>query len=409
MKKLRGTIIVGINLLIFKPIIPQNLLMNFNDERALTKWAIIISSLVIIILILWNTLMFFEQLKENERNKMQIWVNASSELTKAEVNDPISPLVITVLNSNKTTPMIIYHVKEDTYESKNIPKKKIGTRAEIEALTAKFKSENKPIEAISQGEVLSIVYYGNSSVLNKLKYFPVVVILIITLFVIIVYYFYATSKASEQNKLWAGMAKETAHQIGTPLSSLVGWAQILKDEQVNPSYLKEIEKDIDRLKTITERFSKIGSVPTLEKTDVVQATSDSFDYLKARSSKLIEFSSDFPAEKTYAMLNEQLYSWTIENLVSNAIDAMRGKGALEIAVEQNSKWIHILISDTGKGIPANKFNTIFVPGQTSKKRGWGLGLSLSKRIIEQYHDGKIRVLKSELGKGTTFEIRLKKV
>lgn len=383
--------------------------MNFSDERAFSRWFIMISSMVIIILVLWNTSIFFEQIKQNERTKMEIWVDASSELRKAKVNDPISPLVITVLNTNRTTPMIIYSVKEDAYGSKNIPKRKIENRAEIEDLVEAFKDQNTPIKVKDHGEVLSIVYYGDSSVLNKLKYFPLVVLLIICLFVITVYYFYATSKSSEQNKLWAGMAKETAHQIGTPLSSLVGWVQILKDENVNPSHLKEIEKDIQRLETITERFSKIGSVPKLEKTDIVKATHESYDYLKARSSKLIEFSLHLPEEETYVMLNEQLYSWTIENLVRNAIDAMRGKGRLEISVLSNTNWVRILISDTGKGIPTKKFSKIFVPGHTTKRRGWGLGLSLAKRIIEKYHNGRIKVLKSELDKGTTFEIKLKKV
>lgn len=383
--------------------------MHFSDERAFSRWFIIISSLVIIVLVLWNTSIFFEQIKQNERAKMEIWVGAFSEMSKTDVNEPISPLIIPIINTNRTTPMIIYNVKEDTYDSKNIPKKKIETREEIERLVEEFKTQNTPIKATDKGEVLQIVYYGNSSILNKLKYFPLVVLLIISLFVVIVYYFYATSKSSEQNKLWAGMAKETAHQIGTPLSSLVGWAQILKEEGTNPSYLKEIEKDIDRLQVITERFSKIGSMPKLEKTDIVKATRDSYEYLKARSSNLIEFSLELPKEETYVMLNEQLYSWTIENLVSNAIDAMRGKGKLKIEMLRSEKWVRILVSDTGKGIPSNKFHKIFVPGNTSKKRGWGLGLSLAKRIVEQYHNGKIKVLKSELGKGTVFEIKLKRL
>src|SRR5690606_26032450 len=202
---------------------------------------------------------------------------------------------------------------------------------------------------------------------------------IIGLFVVIVYYFYDTSKANEQSKLWAGMAKETAHQIGTPLSSLVGWTEILKREKINPSYIVEIEKDVDRLRVITERFSKIGSIPEMKKTDIVEATKNAYDYLKSRSSTLIEFSIDLPENPVYVNLNDQLYSWTIENLVSNAIDAMRGKGKLQIELVRSGDWVRILVSDTGKGIPSNRFNKIFTPGYTSKKRGWGLGLSLVKR------------------------------
>ena len=201
------------------------------------------------------------------------------------------------------------------------------------------------------------------------------------------------------------MAKETAHQIGTPLSSLIGWTEILKSEDVDPSYIKEMEKDIDRLQTITERFSKIGSAPNLKEINIVEATRESFDYLKLRSSNLIDFSIQTPRQPIWVMLNEQLYSWTIENLVKNAIDAMRGKGELLIEIKQDMKQAHIYITDTGKGIDKNKFKVIFEPGQTTKKRGWGLGLSLARRIIEEYHQGKIKVAKSEIGKGTTWSFR----
>lgn len=203
------------------------------------------------------------------------------------------------------------------------------------------------------------------------------------------------------------MAKETAHQIGTPLSSLIGWTEILKTEEVNPEYITEIEKDISRLQTITERFSKIGSLPTLEKSDIVQETIDSYDYLKARSSKLIAFELKAPDEAIYVQLNRQLYSWTIENLVKNAIDAMKGKGQLTIEIVQLEQQVKIQISDTGKGLSKKQFKTIFEPGYTTKKRGWGLGLSLAKRIIEEFHNGKIKVLQSEPNKGTTMQIELK--
>ena len=205
------------------------------------------------------------------------------------------------------------------------------------------------------------------------------------------------------------MAKETAHQIGTPLSSLIGWTEILKEENVKSSYIEEMEKDIDRLKTITERFSKIGSAPLLTKTDIVKETQNAFDYLKIRSSNLIDFQLIVPEESIYVNLNPQLYSWTIENLVKNAIDAMRGKGILTIAIKQDNNRAYIDIKDTGKGIDKNKFKLIFEPGHTTKKRGWGLGLSLAKRIIEEYHRGRIKVAHSEINKGTTFRISLKKV
>lgn len=376
------------------------------DNRNFTRWFIIVSSLIIIALVLWNTSIFFEQIKENERKKMQIWTQAFLEIKQ---NNDLGPLVLPIINSNTTTPMIVHSVRDDHYQTTNIPPEKIETREEIIKLAEDFKSEYEPIQIDLEGEPFVIVYYGNSSILNNIKYFPVAVILIIGLFVVIVYYFYDTSKANEQSKLWAGMAKETAHQIGTPLSSLVGWTEILKREKINPSYIVEIEKDVDRLRVITERFSKIGSIPEMKKTDIVEATKNAYDYLKSRSSSLIEFSIDLPENPVYVNLNDQLYSWTIENLVSNAIDAMRGKGKLQIELVRSGDWVRILVSDTGKGIPSNRFNKIFTPGYTSKKRGWGLGLSLVKRIIEEYHKGKVRVLKSEPGKGTIFEIRLKKI
>jgi signal transduction histidine kinase len=223
-------------------------------------------------------------------------------------------------------------------------------------------------------------------------------------------FFYATSKESEKNKLWAGMAKETAHQIGTPLSSLVGWLEILRSEKtIDPDYIVEIEKDIDRLQTITERFSKVGSQIKLERTDIVEATQNTYDYLKNRSSTLINFKIDLPEEPTFVMLNTPLYSWTIENLVKNAIDAMKGKGHLQIELVRSGAWVRILVKDDGKGIALSNFKTIFKPGYSTKTRGWGLGLSLAKRIIEGYHKGKIKVLFSEMGVGTTFEIKLKRI
>jgi len=199
------------------------------------------------------------------------------------------------------------------------------------------------------------------------------------------------------------MAKETAHQIGTPLSSLIGWTEILKNEQVNPDYIFEIEKDISRLQTITDRFSKIGSVPTLEKVNIVAETSDAFNYLKTRSSKLINFELETPEKAIFVNMNPQLYGWTIENLVKNAIDAMKGKGDLSIKIFSKDKYVHINIADSGKGISKHLYSKVFEPGYTSKKRGWGLGLSLAKRIIQDYHKGRIRVLHSEIGKGTIMQ------
>jgi two-component system, sporulation sensor kinase D len=377
------------------------------NHSTITRWLFVISSFLIIGLILWNTYAFFNQLKDNERAKMQIWAAAQTELENTNKDAVISETSLEVIKSNTTTPMIVYSHKDSVYTERNIKEKKVNTLKKKEKLIAKFSSEYKPIEIKYGDEILATIYYGNSPIINKLKYYPAVLILIMFLFIAAVYLFYKTSKSSEQNKLWAGMAKETAHQIGTPLSSLVGWAEIFKMENVNQDYIKEMEKDIDRLETITDRFSKIGSIPKLMKSDLVAETKDAFDYLQRRSSKLIEFKLDVPEDIIYVQLNAPLYSWTIENLVKNGIDAMRGKGTISIAIKTNSKNAFIHVSDTGKGMPKHNFKKIFTPGFTSKKRGWGLGLSLARRIINEYHDGKIRVLKSSPEKGTTIEISLK--
>ena len=383
--------------------------MAFSKHRNLIRWIIVVASFIIISLILWNTYVFFQKFKAEERSKMQNWSFAQTDLLKTDnLEGDIGELPLQIIKSNTTTPMIKVD-QNGNIEFNNIDEKKVKDSVYIQNLILKFSKENRPIEIRYKDDVLSTLYYGNSPLLNKLKYYPLALLLIILLFGAVVYFFYRSTQNATQNKLWSGMAKETAHQIGTPLSSLIGWTEILKSEHVNPDYIVEIEKDVDRLQTITERFSKIGSVPKLVKTDIVKETIDSYDYLKARSSKLIEFEIIAPHEAVYVNLNSQLYSWTIENLVKNAIDAMKGKGKLTIEILSSDTHVKINISDAGKGIPKKKFNTIFEPGHTSKKRGWGLGLSLAKRIIEDYHKGKIKVLSSEIDKGTTVQISLNPV
>lgn len=217
---------------------------------------------------------------------------------------------------------------------------------------------------------------------------------------------FSSNKIAEQNRLWTGMAKETAHQIGTPLSSLLGWIEILKSENIDQDYVMEMGKDVDRLNTIANRFSKIGSVPELKKHNIISASKTAFDYLKNRSSKQVSFQFNAAIDTAFSNINQELFGWVIENLVKNAIDAMKGKGSLALDISTTEKRIKILVTDTGKGIPKSRFKHIFKPGFTTKKRGWGLGLSLSKRIIEEYHNGKIIVKKSEVNKGTSFEIQL---
>lgn len=378
-------------------------------KKTLTRWGFILASLLVISLILWNTYIFFIQLKENERRKMEIWAVAQEELAQSLVGDgsAASETALTIIQSNSTTPMILHTLKEDFYDGRNIDPEILKNEKARQKLIERFSSEYKPLEVKYNDQILSVIYFGNSPLINKLKYYPAALILIIFLFILAVYLFYRTSKSAEQNRLWAGMAKETAHQIGTPLSSLVGWTEILKSENINPEYIAEMEKDISRLEKITDRFSKIGSVPKLERLDLVAETRATFHYLQKRSSKLINFQLEIPENPIYVEMNPQLFSWTVENLVKNGIDAMKGKGTITIAIEKNSKFALIRITDTGKGLTKREFKRIFTPGYTTKKRGWGLGLSLAKRIIEEYHKGKIRVSKSILNQGTTMEIALK--
>lgn len=380
--------------------------MIFTKDKNAIRWIVIVASFIVVSLILWNTYIFFQNFKAEERTKMHIWALAQKEVNKnIDLNTDMGELPLEILESNTSTPMIKVNI-DGSIDFNNINEEKAKNSVYIQNLITRFKNEYDPIEITYQNEIFSTVYYGNSDLLNKLKYYPLALLLIIFLFSAVIFFFYRSDKNATENKLWSGMAKETAHQIGTPLSSLIGWAEILKNENVNPNYIVEIEKDIDRLQTITERFSKIGSIPTLKTLDIIAETIDSYEYLKSRFSDLIEFEIITPEDVIPVNLNKQLYSWTIENLVKNAIDAMKGRGKLTVEISQLENNVKVSVTDTGKGIAKKHFTKIFDPGYTTKKRGWGLGLSLTKRIIEDFHQGKIKVLHSEIGKGTTIQIAL---
>ncbi|NAS12657.1 sensor histidine kinase [Poritiphilus flavus] len=379
--------------------------MNFSSKRKTSNLVLLIASFVIVSLILWNTNSFFKKFKEEERHKMEIWATAQSELLQSSEDRDLGNLHVKIFQNNTSTPMILVN-KDGSTKTNNIPEEEAQDTNYIKSRIARFGAENTPISIDYKGEHLATLYYGNSEVLNKLKYYPIALMLIIFLFGAVIFFFFKTNKASEQNKLWAGMAKETAHQIGTPLTSLLGWSELLKAEEINPEISQEIEKDITRLQTITERFSKIGSLPKLEKKDIVAETKCAYEYLKLRSSKLIHFTFDSKVTQLPVLLNSSLYNWTIENLVKNGIDAMKGKGSISIEIVPEGRYVNVLVSDTGHGIPKSDYQTIFNPGVTSKKRGWGLGLSLVKRIVEEYHKGRIKVLTSSK-EGTVMQISLK--
>ena len=338
---------------------------------------------------------------------MELWASAQKSLHNATDNSDVD-LQLQILSNNTTIPTILTDDKDSILSSNNIDEDIIRNPKEAEQLLQQFKNANKRIDIqYDKGKFIHL-YYTNSALLTQLKYYPIALLTIIFLFLALVYNYYKTNKISSQNKLWAGMAKETGHQIGTPLSSLIGWIEIMRADNVDENTVSEIEKDVNRLQNITDRFSKIGSEPKLEEKDIIEETLNVYEYLKSRFESQVEFRFNAPEKICKVKLNPTLHSWTIENLVKNAIDAMRGRGSIGIFIEDEGNYIKIKVSDTGKGIPKSMYKKIFETGFTTKKRGWGLGLSLTKRIVEEYHKGNIRVLHSELNKGTTFQITYKK-
>ena len=381
--------------------------MQFSERRNSTRWIIIITSFVIVILILWNTYSFFQIFKNEERLKMELWGGSMKTLLNADPESTEIELPRQIISNNTTIPIILVE-NGQIINHVNLEEQISNDKDKLNGFLDKLKKENEPIKIERDKDKFQYLYYGNSSLLNKLKYYPIALLLIIFLFGAVVYNFYRSTKMATQNKLWAGMAKETAHQIGTPLSSLIGWLEIMKADNVDETIVVEIEKDINRLQTITDRFSKIGSEPVLETKDIVEETRDTFEYLQSRFSKQIEFSFKAPKEAVLVSINPALHSWTIENLVKNAIDAMKGRGTLALTINEDGNFVRIKVKDSGKGIPKKQFSKVFEPGFTTKKRGWGLGLSLTKRIVEDYHKGNIKVAESEIGKGTTMQVSFRK-
>ena len=366
---------------------------------------------IIVALILWNTNLLFQNLSKEQRAKMELWAMAQEEYIQ---NQSFSNLTFEVLQRSGINPMIQVDAKDRILEIRNVnwDEKKQDSTALYKILD-RIKKENDPILIKYKDETGALMinqklYYGDSQVLKKLQYYPLALLLIIFLFGAVLYFVFKTAKIAEQNRLWAAMSKETAHQIGTPLTSMMGWITLLKEKHKNEEPVLEIEKDIDRLKMITDRFSKVGSTPELTPWDLIETISNTVNYLQKRSSEHVHFTLDLPKEGIIIPFNAQLISWTLENLIKNGIDAMKGKGTLSLSVNELDHSVEILISDTGTGMPKEIASKIFDPGFTTKSRGWGLGLSLAKRIVVDFHGGKISVVKTALGKGTQFKIVLNK-
>ncbi len=368
------------------------------------SWLIIILSSFVVSVILWNTYVFVQNFKKEERNKMELWSLATLELI--DVEGEISNLTLEVLKKNKSTPMIKVD-NNGEIEINNIKDLNKTDSIQVNKLINKFSLENDPIKIYLSEKHISTLYYGNSNFLNKLKYYPLALLLIAALFGFIAFLFFKSTKISEMNLLWSGMAKETAHQIGTPLTSLMGWVELLKNKPTEKNYLKEIEKDLHRLNDISERFNKIGSKPKLIKANICDEIVKTISYLEARLSKKIKIEYNHSKQKVYVNLNKQLFSWSLENIIKNSIDSIKEEGKVAIRIEKVDEYVKIYITDNGVGISKSLRKKIFNPGVTTKERGWGLGLSLAKRIIEEYHNGEIKIEESTIGKGTKMMLKLK--
>jgi two-component system, sporulation sensor kinase D len=382
-------------------------MFKLNINTLYIKWLILSLSVLLVTIIIWNTYSFFNYFKAEERLKMELWAQGQKSFASEDTTDFFDLINFINLN-NKTIPIVLVDNQENIISSVNVDEKISKNEQKFKKYVENLKTQNNPIK-LKLKNSNQYLYYGNSALITKLKYYPLALLLIIFLFILLIYNYYNSTKMAVENKLWAGMAKETAHQIGTPLSSLIGWIEILKINEVDNNIIDELNKDIIRLQTITDRFSKIGSTPILESHDLGQQILLAVDYLKTRFSSKVVFNINMPNTPILVMINPPLFGWTFENLIKNAIDAMKGQGKISIELINKEKEVEIYITDTGKGIEQSHFKKIFEPGFTTKKRGWGLGLSLTKRIIEEYHNGKIKVEKSEMNVGTTFKIVFKHI
>lgn len=372
-----------------------------------SKKMLLVLATAIVGVILLNTYNFFEGFKQQEEIKMEILADAYFQFNKAKAEDDIS-LLVKIIENNNSIPMIVTDENDQILLDQNIQYQKKNREKVLGKKLEEMKQLHPPIKINVSSNKNQYIYYATSEILNKLRFYPLALILIFIVFLWIIYLVFNASSASDKNKLWSGMAKETAHQIGTPLSSLLGWVAILRTEAIDQTYVDEIEKDVEHLNVIANRFSKIGSEPTLANNNVSKIISDTIEYFKVRSSKNVIFHYDEPSENIQVKLNKDLFGWVLENIIKNAIDAMQGKGNINIQLISKPHEVQLLITDTGKGIPKNLQKKVFEPGFTTKERGWGLGLSLTRRIINQYHKGKVFIKQSQKHTGTTFQINVPK-
>ena len=344
-----------------------------------------------------------------ERKKMEIWAAAIREIADMDSEIADFSFFLRVIQDNETVPVIIVDDSDKILDHWNLNPSRLDNSDYLDRRLAAMKKQNAPIEIVFFDDVVQLLYYGDSKLLVWLAWYPYIQLTVIILFLLAAYYVFSISRKAEQNQVWLGMSKETAHQLATPISSLIAWLEIMKEKEHNSEMLHELEKDIGRLEKITARFSKIGSTPQLHNENIITVIDNSIDYLRGRSSKNILFDRVYQGnDNVLVPVNVPLFEWVIENVCKNALDAMDGNGTIRIGVEDRPLQVWIDISDSGKGISRRHFAAIFKPGYTTRRNGWGLGLSLSKRIIEQYHNGRIFVLRSAVNAGTTMRIILNK-
>ena len=381
------------------------------DWKSKGRMAILVLLTATVVFILWSLFQLVKQTEIDERQRMEVWALAQKQFVKdIDLNDDVDPLIFEVLTSENSIPMIVVDEHDKIVSFNNIdPQRALLKDSLLLKNTLKdLIKQNDPIEIVFENAVNQRMYYGQSTILEKLKLYPGALLLLLLTISGLVFFYLRTAQIAVQNKLWTGMAKETAHQLGTPLSSLMGWVSMLKTKGVEDTITTPMEADLKRLETITNRFSKIGSLPIKKRTDIVRASRDVFDYLADKASQGIAFTFYSCTNEIHLKVNKELYCWVVENLLNNAIDAVVGEGKIELSLLEEKDRVLINVIDTGKGIPKRLVKRIFQPGFTTKKRGWGLGLSLCRRIIEDYHQGSIQVRTSSKDKGTHFEIVLHK-
>ncbi|KMQ64880.1 histidine kinase [Chryseobacterium angstadtii] len=374
----------------------------------LNNWIIFLLMTLVVVTIVVASTILINFLRKEEIKRVDILVSALKFQQEVTPSLEVQELILKIYSSNTTIPMVVLDREDRPMVHKNIPQEIENDPVQISILAKKMAKSYPAIEIKVPDGNNQFVYYDNSQILNNLRYSPYILGFFILSYFLFSFWFLRTIKKTDEGYLWAGLAKETAHQIGTPLSSMIGWIEIMKLDNPDSEGIHEIERDIERLRTISERFSKIGSVPELNDMNFNETISENYDYLKTRISKKIDFSLHLPTYNILVPHNKILMSWVIENLVKNAVDAMKGEGILQMYVFERNKNILIEVKDTGSGMTKQQARNAFKPGYSTKKRGWGLGLSLARRVIHEYHNGDIKISQTEVGKGSTFRITIRK-